>query len=101
MAKAAAERSDLVILTSDNPRHEDPEAIIADMLAGLKDDEKEKTLSIVDRSEAIGRAAAEARTGDVILIAGKGHETEQVIGDVAYHFDDREEICRFLGITNR
>lgn len=92
MALAAADRSDRVILTSDNPRGEEPSAIIDDMLAGLDEDRCKKTISIVDRREAIRTATALARPGDVILIAGKGHETYQIIGDKTNHFDDREEI---------
>lgn len=92
MAVAAALRSDRVILTSDNPRNEEPSAIIDEMRAGLDAEQLKKTLSIVDRHEAIRTAAAFAKTGDVILIAGKGHETYQIIGDKTNHFDDREEI---------
>ena len=92
MAAAAADRSDRVILASDNPRGEEPSAIIDDMLAGLDEDRRKKTISIVDRREAIRTATALARPGDVILIAGKGHETYQIIGDKTNHFDDREEI---------
>ena len=94
MARAAAERSDLVILTSDNPRNEDPQAILDDMLAGLDASQRERTLCIVDRREAIRRAVTEANPGDVILLAGKGHETTQITGDTEAHFDDREEIAR-------
>ena len=96
MAQAAAERSDILVLTSDNPRLEDPEAILADMRAGLDDSQLERTITVTDRREAIARAVAEARPGDVILLAGKGHETTQTIGTVEYHFDDREEIANAL-----
>ncbi|MDE6367763.1 MAG: UDP-N-acetylmuramoyl-L-alanyl-D-glutamate--2,6-diaminopimelate ligase [Muribaculaceae bacterium] len=92
MAVAAVRRSDKVILTSDNPRNEDPTEIINDMRAGLTPDELAATLSITDRREAIRTATALAKPGDVILIAGKGHETYQIIGPVTNHFDDREEI---------
>lgn len=92
MAAAAVRRSDRVILTSDNPRNEDPAAIIEDMRAGLTTEELSTTLSITDRREAIRTATALAKPGDVILIAGKGHETYQIIGPVTNHFDDREEI---------
>jgi len=92
MAAAAAERSDKVILTSDNPRGEEPDAIIKDMLTGLSAEQLKTTLSITDRHEAIRTAAALAKPGDVILIAGKGHETYQIIGKKINHFDDREEI---------
>lgn len=92
MAVAAADRSDRVILTSDNPRNEDPDAIIAEMRAGLDERQAASVLSITDRREAIRTAVALALPGDVILIAGKGHETYQIIGPVTNHFDDREEV---------
>lgn len=96
MAKAAADRSDTVILTSDNPRDEDPDAILADMLAGLDAADRERVTTIVDRREAIRHAVAVARPGDIILVAGKGHETEQIIGDKVLHFDDRQEVQQAL-----
>ena len=96
MAKAAADRSDTVILTSDNPRDEDPDAILADMLAGLDAADRERVTTIVDRREAIRHAVAIARPGDIILVAGKGHETEQIIGDKVLHFDDRQEVQQAL-----
>lgn len=92
MAREAAMRSDLVILTSDNPRDEEPEAILADMEAGLDAEGRERTLSIVDRREAIRTAAKLAKQGDVIVIAGKGHEDYQEIKGVKHHFDDREVV---------
>lgn len=92
MAQEAACRSDLLILTSDNPRDEEPEAIIEDMRKGLTSDELSRTVCITDRREAIRRAVAEATPGSVILVAGKGHETYQEINGVRHHFDDREEI---------
>lgn len=98
MAHAAAGLSDLLILTSDNPRSERPEDILADMQAGLTPDEKERTETVVDRREAIRRAVAAANPGDVILIAGKGHETTQTIGAEVFHFDDREEVRKALGL---
>lgn len=98
MAHAAAGLSDLLILTSDNPRSERPEDILADMQAGLTPDEKERTETVADRREAIRRAVAAANPGDVILIAGKGHETTQTIGAEVFHFDDREEVCKALGL---
>ena len=98
MAHAAAGLSDLLILTSDNPRSECPEDILADMQAGLTPDEKERTETVVDRREAIRRAVADANPGDVILIAGKGHETTQTIGAEVFHFDDREEVRKALGL---
>lgn len=98
MAHAAAGLSDLLILTSDNPRSERPEDILADMQAGLTPDEKERTETVADRREAIRRAVAAANPGDVILIAGKGHETTQTIGAEVFHFDDREEVRKALGL---
>ena len=92
MALAAADRSDTLIITSDNPRNESPEAIIDDMLAGLDDDRRSRTEVVADRRRAIQRAVEIAMPGDIILIAGKGHETEQIIGDTVHHFDDRQEI---------
>lgn len=93
MAAEAAKRSDRLILTSDNPRDEEPAAIIADMQAGLDAEQAAKALIIVDRREAIRAAAALGEPGDVILIAGKGHEDYQEIHGVKHHFDDREEIA--------
>ncbi|MDE6145434.1 MAG: UDP-N-acetylmuramoyl-L-alanyl-D-glutamate--2,6-diaminopimelate ligase, partial [Muribaculaceae bacterium] len=91
MASEAARLSDSVILTSDNPRTEDPRAILADMEAGLTAETRPKATVIVDRREAINAAVALAEPGDVILIAGKGHEDYQEINGVKHHFDDREE----------
>lgn len=90
MASESAVRSDSLVLTSDNPRFEEPQDIINDMLAGLSPVEMKKTLVITDRREAIRTACMMARPGDVILVAGKGHETYQDIKGVKYHFDDRE-----------
>lgn len=92
MAKEAALRSDRLILTSDNPRNENPEDILSDMREGLDIESSKKTLSIVDRREAIRAAVALAQPGDVILIAGKGHEDYQEINGVKHHFDDREVV---------
>lgn len=92
MAREAACRSDLLILTSDNPRDEEPDAIIADMKAGLTPDELRRTICIADRREAIRTALRMSRPGSVVLVAGKGHETYQEIKGVRHHFDDREEI---------
>jgi len=89
MGELAASMSDLAIVTSDNPRTEEPEAIIDDIEPGLKKS-SQSYLRITDRREAIYRAIAEAREGDVVLIAGKGHETYQIIGDQKLHFDDHE-----------
>ena len=99
MAKEAARLSDRVILTSDNPRFENPSEILHDMEAGLDSDEaRAKTLSITDRREAIRAAVALAAPGDVVLVAGKGHEDYQEIEGVKHHFDDREEVRNALGI---
>lgn len=92
MAQEAACRSDKLILTSDNPRHEDPVAIIEEMKAGLSATELKRTLCITDRREAIRTAVQIAEPGSVILIAGKGHETYQEINGVRHHFDDREVV---------
>lgn len=92
MAKVACEWSDKVILTSDNPRSEDPARIIKDMEAGVDAAFKRYTLSIVDRREAIKTACHLAKPGDIILIAGKGHEKYQEINGVKNHFDDMEEL---------
>jgi len=98
MAQAAADRSDIVILTSDNPRNEKPEDILDDMLAGLDASQLERTTTIIDRREAIREAVEIAKPGDIILIAGKGHETEQIIGSVVNHFDDRQEVEAAFGL---
>ncbi len=99
MAQEAANRSDRVIITSDNPRFEEPQAIIDDMLAGLDAAQKAKTISIVDRREAIRAAAMMAEPGDVILVAGKGHEPYQEVKGVKHHFDDHEEVRAAFGIA--
>lgn len=99
MAQEAANRSDRVIITSDNPRFEEPQDIINDMLAGLDADQMAKTISIADRREAIRAAAMMAREGDVILVAGKGHEPYQEIKGVKHHFDDHEEVRAAFGIA--
>jgi UDP-N-acetylmuramoyl-L-alanyl-D-glutamate--2,6-diaminopimelate ligase len=96
MAAISAEGSTKVILTSDNPRTEDPEMILNDMEAGIGPEVKRKTLRITDRREAIKTAVMLAQPGDVILVAGKGHETYQEIKGVKHHFDDREEIKKAL-----
>jgi UDP-N-acetylmuramoyl-L-alanyl-D-glutamate--2,6-diaminopimelate ligase len=96
MAAISAEGSNKTILTSDNPRTEDPEKILDDMEAGITPDLKRKVLRIADRREAIKTAVMLANPGDVILVAGKGHETYQDIKGVKYHFDDREELKNAL-----
>ena len=98
MAREAAERSDKVLLTSDNPRFEEPEEILRDMTEGLTDEQRQDTLIITDRREAIKTACALAQGGDVILIAGKGHEDYQEIRGVKYHFDDREEVEKIFSL---
>ena len=92
MAQEAVKQSDKVIFTSDNPRFEEPQDIINDMLAGLDQKQMKKVLSIVDRREAIRTACMLAEKGDVILIAGKGHEDYQEIKGVKHHFDDKEVV---------
>lgn len=90
MAQEAVRQSDRVIITSDNPRFEEPQAIIDDMLAGLDAKQMKKVVSITDRKEAIRAACMMAKKGDVILVAGKGHENYQEIRGVKHHFDDKE-----------
>lgn len=96
MAKEAAKGSDRLIITSDNPRFEEPQDIINDMLAGLDSNDMKKTLSIVDRKEAIRTACLLAEKGDVILVAGKGHENYQEVKGVKHHFDDKEVLNEFI-----
>ena len=92
MAQEAVKQSDRVIITSDNPRFEEPQDIINDMLAGLDARQMKKVISIADRREAIRTACMMAEKGDVILVAGKGHEDYQEIKGVKHHFDDHEVI---------
>ncbi|MCW0482519.1 UDP-N-acetylmuramoyl-L-alanyl-D-glutamate--2,6-diaminopimelate ligase [Gaoshiqia sediminis] len=96
MAKEAVLQSDRVILTSDNPRTEVPEQIIADMEVGVEAHQRKKVLSIVNRKEAIRTACMLAQPGDIILVAGKGHEDYQEINGVKYHFDDKEVISEIF-----
>ena len=98
MAQEAVKQSDKVIITSDNPRFEEPQDIINDMLAGLDDQQMKKVVSIVDRREAIRAACMLAQKGDVILVAGKGHEDYQEIKGVKHHFDDKEVLREAMGI---
>ena len=95
MAQEAVRQSDKVIITSDNPRFEEPQDIINDMLAGLNAQQMKKVISIADRREAIRTACMMAQKGDVVLVAGKGHEDYQEIKGVKHHFDDREVIREF------
>ena len=99
MAQEAVKQSDRVIITSDNPRFEEPQDIINDMLSGLDQKQMKKVISIVDRKEAIRTACMMAERGDVILIAGKGHEDYQEVKGVKHHFDDREVVREFFGIS--
>ena len=101
MAQEAVKQSDKVIITSDNPRFEEPQDIINDMLAGLNAQQMKKVISIVDRKEAIRTACMLAKKGDVILVAGKGHEDYQEIKGVKHHFDDKEVIREIFGISQK
>ena len=95
MGKAATELSDITVITSDNPRTENPEKIIEDILAGIK---KDSTYYVEkDREKAIALAVSVAKENDIIFIAGKGHETYQIIGSTKIHFDDREVVQKYLG----
>ncbi|MDR6784712.1 UDP-N-acetylmuramoyl-L-alanyl-D-glutamate--2,6-diaminopimelate ligase [Pedobacter africanus] len=100
MAQVACDWSDKVILTSDNPRTENPQTIIAEMEAGVSPTNKRKTLSITDRKEAIKTACHLARPGDIILLAGKGHEKYQEINGVRYDFDDKEILTEQLNLIS-
>ena len=101
MAGIATEMSDKVILTSDNPRNEDPEVIINEMEQGIAPQNYKKSLSITDRKQAIKTACQLAHPNDIILIAGKGHETYQEINGVRHHFDDMETITELLNQLNK
>ena len=96
MARIAVKYATTAIFTSDNPRHESPEAILDEMTAGL--DAGTRCVRITDRAEAIRTAVLLSRPGDILLVAGKGHETYQIIGDVKHHFDDREEVHKAFGL---
>jgi len=100
MAKIAADLSDRVMLTSDNPRSEEPEAIIKDMQAGLEITQQKKSLAITDRKEAIKAAASMAEPGDIILVAGKGHETYQEIKGERFDFDDMKILTEMLNLVS-
>ena len=99
MAQIAVANSDLAILTSDNPRMEDPETILEDMKAGL--DPSASYLAVTNRREAIRTAVTLARPGDIILLAGKGHETYQDIAGVKRHFDDKEEVSNLFALRTK
>jgi UDP-N-acetylmuramoyl-L-alanyl-D-glutamate--2,6-diaminopimelate ligase len=96
MAKIACKLSDKVILTSDNPRTEDPKSILDQMNEGVDSQDKSRVLTILDREEAIRTACMLARSGDIILVAGKGHEKYQEINGVRHHFDDKEKLIAIL-----
>lgn len=100
MAREAVKGSQRVILTSDNPRGEEPEDIIRDMMEGLDAVERRQTLAIPDRREAIRTACLMAQAGDMVLVAGKGHEDYQEIKGVKHHFDDKEEVAKAFGFMN-
>ena len=98
MAQEAARQSERLIITSDNPRFEEPQDIMNDMLAGLSKEDLQKTLAIADRREAIRTACMLAQKGDVVLVAGKGHEDYQEIKGVKHHFDDKEEVKKAFNV---
>lgn len=100
MAEVASRLSDKVVLTSDNPRTEDPAAIIKEMEVGIPGDKRKNVFSITDRREAIRAAFHLAQPGDVILVAGKGHEKYQDINGVKNHFDDKEELIKIFNEHN-
>jgi UDP-N-acetylmuramoyl-L-alanyl-D-glutamate--2,6-diaminopimelate ligase len=97
MAAIAARLSDKIILTSDNPRNEDPEQIIRDMQEGVGAAQSQKVLAITNRREAIRTACMMAGENDIVLVAGKGHETYQEIKGVKYDFDDKKVIAEVFG----
>ena len=99
MAAIAVKHASTAIFTSDNPRHEAPEAILDDMTAGL--DAETRYLRITDRAEAIRTAVMMSHPGDLLLVAGKGHETYQIVGDEKHHFDDREELRKAFETLSR
>ena len=96
MAQEAAAQSDTLVLTSDNPRTEDPQSILDYMVKGLDKDKLEDTIVIVDRRQAIKTACKLAKSGDIVLVAGKGHENYQIVGKEKHHFDDKEEVIASL-----
>lgn len=98
MAREAVKQSDIVIITSDNPRFEEPQDIINDMLAGINTQQMKKVMTNIDRREAIRTACMMARKGDVILVAGQGHEDYQEIKGVKHHFDDKEVISSIINL---
>ena len=101
MAQVACKHSSKAILTSDNPRSENPEIILDEMQAGLTDPQKRKCFRITDRKEAIKIAITLAHPGDIVLIAGKGHENYQEIKGIKHHFDDREILKETFETLNK
>ena len=101
MGRAAAEAADRIVVTSDNPRTEDPAAIISQILEGIPEEAMDRVETVEDRREAIRRAVEQARTGDVVVVAGKGHEDYQIVGTRRYHLDDREEVRAALAGRER
>jgi UDP-N-acetylmuramoyl-L-alanyl-D-glutamate--2,6-diaminopimelate ligase len=101
MAKVASEGSDKLILTSDNPRKEKPEDILAEMYEGVSADARKHTLTIADRREAIKTAVMLAQKSDIILVAGKGHEDYQIVGTEKHHFDDKEEVMKAFALYEK
>jgi UDP-N-acetylmuramoylalanyl-D-glutamyl-2, 6-diaminopimelate ligase len=100
MAQIAILKSDFVVFTSDNPRDENPEAILAEMTAGVKAAQADKYTTVVDRREGIREAYLRSQAGDILLLAGKGHETYQEIKGVRTHFDDMEEARTLMNEKN-
>jgi len=101
MGRAGAEHSDLVIVTSDNPRSEDPEAIVAEVATGAARVRRDGDTRLADRYAAIKAALHWARPGDTVVIAGKGHETYQIVGSQVLPFDDRDVARRLLSASAR
>jgi UDP-N-acetylmuramoyl-L-alanyl-D-glutamate--2,6-diaminopimelate ligase len=101
MGRIASALADRVYVTSDNPRSEDPQAIVDEILAGIPAAERERVCVDLDRRAAIRRAIEEAAGGDVVLVAGKGHENYQIAGTTPVHFDDREEVRAALAARAR
>ena len=100
MAQIAAKMSDRVVFTSDNPRTENPSAILRDMNDGVAITQKKKTITLEDRAEAIKLAVSFAQDGDIVLVAGKGHEAYQEVDGVRHHFDDKEELNKVFQLMS-
>ncbi|HVF80891.1 MAG TPA: cyanophycin synthetase, partial [Flavisolibacter sp.] len=101
MGEVACEHSDKVIFTSDNPRSEDPQQILADMEGGLSVSSRRKYVAITDRAQAIKTAISMAKPADIVLVAGKGHEKYQEINGVKHHFDDKEIVQEMFELLNK